>query len=93
MIFALFIAGCGDVEPSNTNYSSFIKEDTGYVTPQPEPSEPTTDPQVEEPKTGNILQDKFLNISCEELQKYILNFTRMFPENWIQIIQIQMKKT
>ena len=50
MIFALFTAGCGDVEPSNTSYSSFIKEDTGYVTPQPEPSEPAADPPVEEPK-------------------------------------------
>ena len=79
MIFALFTTGCGDVEPSNTNYSSFIKEDTGYVTPQPEPSEPTTEPQVEEPKTGNILHLNSENISCEELQKYILNFTRMFP--------------
>ena len=79
MIFSLFALGCGDVEPSNTSYSSFIKEDTGYVTPQPEPSEPATEPPVEEPKTGKILHINSENISCEELQKYVLNFTRMFP--------------
>ena len=78
-MFFLLTFGCEEQKPLNTGFSSIIEEDTGSVQPQPEPSEPEPVDPIEEEETGNILHIASQNIPCEELQKHVVNFTRMFP--------------
>ena len=70
MIFALFTAGCGDVEPSNTSYSSLLKK-TQAMSPLNQNHQSHMDPPVEESQNRKYSQDKF-----EE--HFMKNYKNMF---------------